>query len=175
MVVRGEVGGQDLRQVAPLGQEDDEECGHRDSAVRGHLPLHDLLVLALLGRLAHRQRRTEEEHARHDGVEHLVGQEVEQGDADGDGDDDVHHEGGGGAEPHEGRATPSRHDQGREHRLVRELADEDDREDGEDDGEMHEDLSVGAERSVRGCSNDGARGAQRSDDGTGREGTGPSW
>ena len=73
--------------------------------MRGHLPLHELLVPALLGRLAQGQRGTDEEHACHHRVEDLVRKEVEQSDADRDGDDDVHGEGGSRAEPDDGRPT----------------------------------------------------------------------
>src|SRR6202000_2504449 len=77
------------------------------------------------------------------------GQQVEEGDADGDRDDDVEEEGGRRAHPYEGRAAARRGDQGGEHGLVRKRADEDDRKDGEDDGEIQGDLSVWAERSLR--------------------------
>ena len=76
---------------------------------------------------------------------------MEQSDTDGDRNDDMQHEGGGGAEPNQGRTAPSRKDQGREHGLVRKFADKDDGEDGEDDGEIHEDLSVRAEGSLPGA------------------------
>ena len=42
VVVRGQVGRKDLREVAPLGQEDDEERGDGNAAVRGHLTLDQL-------------------------------------------------------------------------------------------------------------------------------------
>ena len=77
-----------------------------------------------------------------DRLEHAVRQEVEERDADGDGDHHVHREGRGGTEPHHGGPAARRQDEGREHGLVRELAQEDDREDGEDDVELHGGLSV---------------------------------
>ena len=150
VVVGGQVGGEDLCQVAPFGEKDHQKRSDSDPAVRRHLPLHDLfvlLLLALLDRLADGERSTHEEHPSDDGIEHLVGQEVEQRHPDRDRDDDVHQEACGRTEPHDGRATPRRQDERSKHGLVRQLADKDDREDGEDDGKLHGGLSLGPERS----------------------------
>ena len=145
VVVGGQVGREDLRQVAPFGEEDDEERGDGDPTVRRHLAFDDLFVLvplALLDRLTHGERGSHEEHAGDHGVQHLMRQQVEQRDTDRDRNDDMQEEGTGGAEPDQGWTATRRQDQRRKHGLVRKLTDEDDGEDGEDDGEIHGDLSV---------------------------------
>ena len=137
-----EIGGEDLGQVAPLGQEDHQEHGDGDTPVRCHLPFDDGLVLALLDRLAQGQRSPDEEHDRHEDVEHPGRQEMEEGDPDRDHDHHVDREPGGRSDPHDARTSTRRHHERGEHGLVGELPKKDDREDGSDDVEVHQDLSV---------------------------------
>ena len=75
--------------------------------------------------------------ARDDEVDDLLGQDLEQRDTDGHRDEHVDRERGRRAEPHEIRAAARRQHERREHRLVGQLADEDDGEDSRDDRELH--------------------------------------
>ena len=76
---------------------------------------------------------------------------------DGHRDDGVDDEGQGGAQPHQYRSVPAPHDQGGDHRLVRELGHEDQGEDGEDDSRLHR-FRLGSARAARptGSAGDGA-------------------
>jgi hypothetical protein len=89
------------------------------------------------------QDRAHQEHQGHDPVEHPVRHQVEEGHADGGGDHHVDDERSGGTQPdREGLAPRGQHQRG-EHGLVRQLPDEDDREDGGDDRYVHSTFPAG--------------------------------
>ena len=98
VVVRGEVGREDLREVTPLRDEDHDERGRSTAATGQDLAIdeRDLVV----GILAKGEDRTDEEHHRHDRFEHAMRDQMEEPDADGRGDDDMHQEGARGTQPH---------------------------------------------------------------------------
>ena len=122
-----QVRGQDLRQVTPFGQEDDDECRGHDPSTRRRLPLDQGLFVSSLGCFSHGQSGTHEEHEGHDAVQHPVRKQVKEGDADGGSDHHVDNEGSGGSQPYCSRIAASRHDQRSEHGLVGQFPDEDDR------------------------------------------------
>ena len=74
---------------------------------------------------------------RHPEIMSAMREQMEDGDADRDCDHHVHGEGCRSTQPDDDGAAPRGQHQRREHRLVRELAQEDDREDGKDDVELH--------------------------------------
>ena len=139
--MRSQVGGEDLGQIAPLSQEDDDECRRHHASTRFGLALDESLLLFGLSGFADGQAGAHQEHEGDDAVEHPVRHQVEEDAADGGGHGDVDDEGSGCPEPDEERFAPRRQDKRGEHCLVGQLAEEDDREDGDDDGEVHGDLS----------------------------------
>ncbi len=116
MVLGGEVGRDDLSEVAPLGEEDDDESREHGTVI-GHGAQGAFLFCfrpfppGICG--------TEHEHASYDGVNRSVREDGEEGYANSGGDGDVHHEGAGRAQPYLERAAFGGHDQTGEHRLVR--------------------------------------------------------
>ena len=115
MVLGGEVGRDDLREVAPLGEENDDESG-KYGTVPGHLAQGSFIFW--FGRFQPGVSGTEREHAGDDGVNGPVGKDGEEGDANRGGDDNVHHEGAGRAQPYLERPALGGHDQAGEHGLV---------------------------------------------------------
>jgi len=139
VIARGEVRRQHLRQISPLRDEDDRERG-RHHPVRARQCHFDHVfgrLLFLPRRLGERQHGTDREQHRDEHVDRTVGKQMEQRDPDAHRDDHVHHEGERRADPHGERAPPRREQQRCEHRLVRQLAEEDQREDRENDSDVH--------------------------------------
>ncbi len=78
-----------------------------------------------------------------------VRDQPEQDDTDRYGDHDVNDESAGRPEPNGGGPSPSRQHERGEHRLVWQLAEEDDREHAGSDGEVHGGLSTGTKGALR--------------------------
>jgi hypothetical protein len=146
MVVSRKVGGEDLGEITPLGKEDDEK-GRRNCSlsVGTGLLLDEGLFTGLaaqfVARVADSEGGAGEEHRGNDDLDGPVRKDVEERDADRGGDGDMDDKGGRGTEPDSSGPSSSGHDERGEHRLVRQLADEDDREHGGGDDEVHPDRS----------------------------------
>jgi len=115
--VGGQVGGQDLGEIAPLGDEDHDERSCDHPPVRAHFLLDEAGFVPLAFDVG--IDGAGEEHERHDNVHHLPRQDGEQSCADGRCDHRMDEEGARRSQPHCARPAPRSHDKGGEHGLVR--------------------------------------------------------
>ena len=129
-----EPGGADLGQVAPFGDEDDDEHGPQRRPEPGLL-LRPRRLVALGLAQPHEHRAAEEEHTRAD-VDVALGQLGEERPGR-DRDDALHRERERGAEEDGERPVARGEDERRQGRLVGQLSEEDDAEDGGEELERH--------------------------------------
>ena len=112
--MRGQVGGEQLGEVAPLRREDHGERGGRGTAGAGRRHrrwLRVLLAPALADRLCgHKTGSGQEDHGHH-GIHDLRREQVKHDRAQRRGDHHVHHEGTGRAEPDLEGPAPGGHHQ----------------------------------------------------------------
>jgi hypothetical protein len=135
VVVRRQVGGEDLGEIAHSAKK--MTTNAVVTTLRPDLASRSTRVSSSSAfRVADRESGAHQEHEGHEAVEHSVRHQVEEHATDGDVDDN----GSGCPTPDEEGFAPRREDKRSEHRLIGQLAEEDDGEGGDDDGEVHGDL-----------------------------------
>ena len=139
-VVTGrEVDGEHLGQVPPLSQEDHHERGHRAAAAPHGRPrgIGLFRVVPAAEPVLEREAGPGEECQGDREFHGPMGKDLQEQDTYGGGDHHVHGERRGRAEPDGEGTAPGGHDQGGEHGLVGQFAEEDHGEDRGDDGKVH--------------------------------------